>query len=148
MCKKYLSTSIHVEWFDLSTLYLYLIYYLIFTMVFMKDDNISSYFVMVVNGGICNSNHVIYKWKGRVAITVMTCEIVVYNIFGESSGRSMLNKCITLTGWLTGQDDELAPVNCMFFCYHPIKNNLLLRKGLRIHIWSPHFWGKLKVFLS
>lgn len=64
-------------------------------MDFMKDDNISSYFDMVVNGGICdffksNSNPVIYKWKGQVAITVIRSEIVVYIIFGESSGLSML----------------------------------------------------------
>lgn len=72
-------------------------------MVFMKGDNISSYFDMPVNGGVCdvfnsNSNPVIYKWKGRDAITVMTSEIVVFNIFGESSGLSILTKCKTLTG--------------------------------------------------
>lgn len=106
----------------------------------MEDENISSYFDMVVNGGICdvfnsNSNHVIYKWKGRVAITVMTSETVVYNIFGGSSGLSMLTKCTTLKGWLTGQDNELTPVNCMFFCYHPIKKMLSLKKSLWIQVW-------------
>lgn len=56
----------------------------------MIDDNISSYFDTVVNGGICdvfnsNSNHVIYEWKDRVAttITVMPCEIVAFNIFAR-----------------------------------------------------------------
>lgn len=71
-------------------------------MVDMIDDNIFSYFDTVINGGICdvfnsNTNHVIYEWKGRVAITVMACEIVVYNIFGKNRGLSMLTKCITLT---------------------------------------------------
>lgn len=124
---KYPCSSIRVEWFDISTLYLYLIYYNIYHGFNERWQYGSKWRHLWCFYSNSNSNPVIYKWKSRDAITVMTSEIVVYNIFGEISGLSMLTKCITLTGWRAH-----TPVNCMFFCYHPIKNNSSFKKSLRI----------------